>query len=405
MSLQDFFMKRAAQDHQNALNSDTTGVVLGSLVQGVLNGIQQKQEEIKLKNKEDRKFEKDLILVREKNKSSSGDKYINTLKTKAIQGGRRIISEAGTPLNKQELEEQVRLEAVEKENIANKKIEMALKKSDLEEKRLQKQLGTQDRLQVQQNMNFLNDVGKTFNPEDSIDVESMRQLGLDYNKMMEGGLAKRNEDGSVFIEPKKERDRLLEEKTVPQTVATSIDEFKDSKDILRDVMATYKDLNLDLNTKDRGLVKQLFSEAGILSVSQRSNLLRQFRDPKVASLYSKLERAFQKYRVKTTGAQASDKELRTLRPLIARLVDEPEVFKQTIADLEKELDQAVSNRLATQRAMQRDSNIINSLERNYFGENYQPVTENNFATEEAAIQANLPPGTPIIINGRRAVIE
>lgn len=57
MSLQDFFLMRAAQEHQNALNSDTTGIVLGSLAQGVVQGIQQQQADlreqknIELKNK------------------------------------------------------------------------------------------------------------------------------------------------------------------------------------------------------------------------------------------------------------------------------------------------------------------------------------------------------------------
>lgn len=47
MSLNDLFMERALLQHQNALNSDTTGMLLESLASGVAQGIQERQAEMK----------------------------------------------------------------------------------------------------------------------------------------------------------------------------------------------------------------------------------------------------------------------------------------------------------------------------------------------------------------------
>lgn len=55
MSLQEFFLMRAAQEHQNALNSDNTGIVLQSLAQGVAQGIQAEQQRVQAERDAERK--------------------------------------------------------------------------------------------------------------------------------------------------------------------------------------------------------------------------------------------------------------------------------------------------------------------------------------------------------------
>lgn len=47
MSLYDIFLQRAAQEHQNELNSDTGGIILTSLAQGVMQGVQEEQARIR----------------------------------------------------------------------------------------------------------------------------------------------------------------------------------------------------------------------------------------------------------------------------------------------------------------------------------------------------------------------
>lgn len=55
--------------------------------------------------------------------------------------------------------------------------------------------------------------------------------------------------------------------------------------------------------------------------------IRQYsKDPEFAVLYAEIEKAFQLYRKATTGAQASDKELKVLRPLLPQLTERPEIF-------------------------------------------------------------------------------
>ena len=58
-----------------------------------------------------------------------------------------------------------------------------------------------------------------------------------------------------------------------------------------------------------------------------NDLITQYaRDPKIAVLQAETQKAFQLYRKATTGAQASDKEIAVLRPLLPKLTDRPDVF-------------------------------------------------------------------------------
>lgn len=58
MSLQDFFMMRAAQEHQNMLNSDNAGIILQSLAQGVAKGLEEQQIAMREQRKADEQQKK-----------------------------------------------------------------------------------------------------------------------------------------------------------------------------------------------------------------------------------------------------------------------------------------------------------------------------------------------------------
>ena len=252
--------------------------------------------------------------------------------------------------------------------IQRARLKLAQETSERDERRLTKQLGTQDRLKLQQNMNFLNDVGKSFDPEDPLDVESMSQLGLDADVLLESGKAGRKSDGKIFVMDKKSRDRIEGEKTVPLTVQKFVSETKDTRDIVVDSLAEFKKMGLDkISIKDQSLIKQMFAKAGPLSAAARIPIINQFDNPKLAALTEKMERAFQKYRIKVTGVQASDKELARLRPLIFNLAQHPEEFVANAEDIIKELDQSVNNRIGIQRVAGRDDKILSDMQNFYTG--------------------------------------
>ena len=108
----------------------------------------------------------------------------------------------------------------------------------------------------------------------------------------------------------------------------------------------------------------------------------------------------QKYRKQITGAQASDKELRTIRPLIANLSQNPEAFLGVSEDMLRETNNILSNRIQVMKDAGRDPKVIANFEKTFLGD--VPKSYSSVAEVEAA---NLPVGTEVIINGRRAVIE
>jgi len=362
MSLQDVLFKRAAIHFQNELgDSRFQAQGLNNLIGSVTNEIAKKQEEFKARKVREEEFQRQLNLQEAKTNTTK----IGKLRETAIKKGAIIPPNSSV----KDIETIIAKEVQQDEALELRKTDISEERLDLQRKELAESIDRNKRLLAQKRLALNTPIDiDTANPTES-DSFILKEFGMNADDAIEQGLAIRKEGGKISLLPAAERERLLSGsvRTFPQTVATAIDEFKSSKDILTDVMTTYKDLQLDLNTTEKGLVQQLFADTGVLSIPQRSNLLRQFRNPKVAALYSKLERAFQKYRVQTTGAQASDKELKTLRPLIARLVDNPEVFQETMVDLQRELDQAVTNRFSTQRNLGRDKNVIDNMENSYFG--------------------------------------
>lgn len=96
------------------------------------------------------------------------------------------------------------------------------------------------------------------------------------------------------------------------------------------------------------------SELGPFSIPARFNLAGQYaKDPKYTALKSKLERLFQKYRKITTGAQASNQELATLRPLIASFTQRPGVFFSTVSDMSNEGLRMLGTRLESMKSVGR----------------------------------------------------
>lgn len=335
MSLYDIFLTRAAMEHQNALNEDTGEQLLLSLSKGVLEGIEQEKN---------RKLEQEKMTqaITMANKLGADNKSKITTKLK-IGDSDVTIQSGDDDLSKEKFKLEVQSE---------------LRRAEQEERRL-----------TDQTMAQINSYGRTINPDDTIDTKAVESLGIDMDQLLEEGTAKRTKDG-VYIYPDARRKEIISQKEIPQTVADAVAEFKDTKDIMRDAVAEFKDLGLDKYKVGWDIFQQLFNPVGPLSLQAKSDLLRQLNDanPRLANLHSKLERAFQKYRIPTTGVQASDKELRVLRPLISNLSQNPEVFLLSAEEIAKELDQSVNNRIGVARSIGRDEERIKKLESFYFGD-------------------------------------
>lgn len=253
-------------------------------------------------------------------------------------------------------------------SVEERRLSLSQERLDFERQEEVRRVKGEKRRQIGQIANNVDSFGRALDTDNPIDIAAIESLGLDLDNLQSLGKAERKPNGRIFIKSKSARDRIESQKTVPESVQKAISEFKDTRDILRDSIEEFKNLDLDSAIQDRNLIEQLFSPAGPLSISAKNNLLRQFQNPRVAALYDKLERAFQKYRIKVTGVQASDKELARLRPLIFNLSQSPEVFLNNADDILQELDQSASNRIGALRAGGRDKKVIGKFEKFYFGD-------------------------------------
>jgi len=132
----------------------------------------------------------------------------------------------------------------------------------------------------------------------------------------------------------------------------------DAADTMQEVLNGLSDLGIQdpavLAKIGKAIPKDYFEGVGPFSLEARFNTISQFSNPKFNALKQKLERAFQKFRKVITGAQASDKELRTLRPLIASLTSTPEAFFNIANDLISETNRSVDTRLGLMSDIGRD---------------------------------------------------
>ena len=124
---------------------------------------------------------------------------------------------------------------------------------------------------------------------------------------------------------------------------------KKQKELPISVLTKISDLETTLDSWNN--VKQLADEikakVGPLRIANykgnMTQFMRQFsNDPRLSVLLAETEKAFQLYRKATTGAQASDKELRMLRPNLPSITESPAIFfgklEATIEGTKREKD-------------------------------------------------------------------
>jgi len=98
---------------------------------------------------------------------------------------------------------------------------------------------------------------------------------------------------------------------------------------IKDISAFDTTIASWLNVKD--LVTNLEDQFGPAVISaydgSMTAFIRQYsKEPAFATAFAEIEKAFQLFRKETTGAQASDKEIKILRPLLPQLKERPDIF-------------------------------------------------------------------------------
>jgi len=149
---------------------------------------------------------------------------------------------------------------------------------------------------------------------------------------------------------------------------TEIEYFRDrieENKAWQNVVSGLNELGIgESNLKQLGKIEfdMVRSPMGPVSIPARFNLAGQYmKDPKYTALKRNIELAFQKFRKRVTGAQASDRELRMLRVIIPSLKDRPEVFFSTINTIINDNLEGMKESLALYEAFGRDTTQIKSF--------------------------------------------
>jgi hypothetical protein len=372
MSLQQILMQRAAIHFQNKLGNFEQGGAPSQIGDIVANKIEQ-----------DRMIKQDMLAKQETEK-----KIIRNVEEATARGDkitRNIDSEGKQtfkiePLDERKIQRENRIAEMQDKRlkIAEKQLNLNVQKAEQDVVEEVRRNQAEKRRTTQLRVSNLLDFGDVVDQNDEETVQGLNEFGVDLDIYMQEGKAMRLPNGKIRVFDESMRKRIEGDKTIPEAVQTAITEYKDTKDIFTDAVNEYKSMGLDQTEAGWDLWKQLWNPVGPLSIQKSSTLVRELNEqnPRLAALHSKLERAFQKYRIETTGAQASDKELQRLRPLIANLAQNPQSFMLTAEDIMRELDQSVSNRIGNARAVNRDPQIVDNLEQFYFG-NKQSTMESD----------------------------
>ena len=250
----------------------------------------------------------------------------------------------------------------------------------LEEKR---RIGAEVRRTDQLEIMNIKETGITLD-EGELQAESER-LNRDFNAQIEafGIPATIDKDGnrSYNIPPQKELERRIATRSF---APAEVEHLNDIDIVGNDMAKLVGDLRAMGMTPQDGA--SLFSDLGKLSLPARSDILGQYmKGPEFTDAKRRLERVFQRYRKIITGAQASDKELKTIRPLITAFTDQPEVFFATAESLVSEARRAFNTRLDLYQAAGRDVTKMRGLLEKRAAQDKQRTGAESFRSERAPI--------------------
>lgn len=344
MSLQDFFMMRAAQEHQNMLNSDNAGIVLQSLAQGVAKGLEEQQ-----------------IAMREQRKAEEQQKkameQFSALEKSGYKIKRKITSSDGKI--------SVSAEVIDPEQSKRDEIDR------MAEERKQREQELRD---------FRKDFETTISFGGGVGDEQIKRfsegLGADIKSQIEGGR------GEAYYDDTGTRKwRILSQEEWAKKV--NLGAFTPAEvDDINKISKENRDWNRVVDRlSEQGLTEESLSGAfepkgtemittpvGVFSIPARFELAKQFADdPRYLAVARDLEAAFQSFRTRITGAQASDREIQRLREILPKLTDNPRQFFQSIRNLVANSEQDFNDRLDVYRRAGRNTEQFESLLQNRGG--------------------------------------
>ena len=244
---------------------------------------------------------------------------------------------------------------------SQKRLDLALVQEQRRDRKEARMSRKEDRKQIDEFGTIIS------NPDER---EQVKGLGIDIDSAIENGFVKESTDASgnkvLRILPEKERDRVVSNKTIPSGQLNHLNDTKDTLDTFKEVRDAVNEIvDVDMSAFEiefEQAENPFFSDLGPFSLPAKFNLVGQFaKDPKYTDAKRKLERAFQKYRKIITGAQASERELRMLRPLITSFQDRPEVFFETLDTLIDETGRQFNNRLDINEARGADVSKFREL--------------------------------------------
>jgi len=382
-SLQDLLTIRELKNQANPTYS-----AIKALADGVALGIQKQQEEARKAKEEEETFNRDFERAKKINSTNSG-RIGDLTGSASIKDGKLSYEfkqkDIYADLKEKRLAKEQELRDFR--NDFNSRMELGLPISDNEIPRINQNLGTDFKKLLESGR------GVPYYDENT----GERKWRVKSQKEFEQDITNQKWDSSEIEHLNKINDEYISWKNVEQRLSTI--------GISKDKVAELGQIQF----------KTVNSPMGPISLPAKFNLYGQYaQDPKYTAIKADIESAFQSFRIRVTGAQASDKELKNLRPVIASLKDNPAVFFARLENQMANLEDAYNGRLSMyQNAGRKVDNFIGKLGNKNIGlsDNNESSSElktkntTNFNSIEEAESANLPKGTIIYINGRKAVVE
>ena len=236
-------------------------------------------------------------------------------------------------------------------------------KFEFEKEKEARMLSQEERRNLQIKIDNVDSFGATIGPKEFDEV--LTTTGQDISDWQERWGLKKDKEENIRLPSKKERDVIVGRETIPPAELEHLNDYVESADIMREVLVEIKKQGIEDPETFRQIGKAIprgyFKGIGPLSPKARFDLIANLQDPRFAALKDKLDRAFQKYRKIITGAQASDKELKTIRPLVANFLQAPERFFINANDIVSEADRAFNRRLDLMESVGRDVSGLRGL--------------------------------------------
>lgn len=224
---------------------------------------------------------------------------------------------------------------------------------------------TAKRLEKEQQLDIMKQYPQIYLPEEFGQLQELTRMSPD--DLIGIGRANRNPNGSITLLPEREYKRVIEEGTFTpkeqEQIRNTAEEINSWGRIVRrlDNIGIKEDENIG-KVVFKKTDSPFLREMGIVSIPARFDLAKQFKsNPEYAAVARDIELAFQKFRTRVTGAQASDKEIQRLRTVIAKLSDRPEVFFKTIKNFMENGKEDYDILLETKRRTGRDTSRWETL--------------------------------------------